>query len=125
MRFGSGELNSGENTFFQTLKGIFLYSHWSDLVKIKSYLSFNACSLYLKVLKSIILKTNKKKREQPVLALSVYGVFLGIQWQITPYYVVRLGQNMNASDIMHVLNTYKSKMNLINSNQEKVAESIF
>ena len=56
------------------------------------------------------------------------GIFLDVKGQITPYYVVLFGRNLTSSyvvGIMHVFDTYKFKMDHINSKREKVKTSIF
>ena len=71
-------------------------------------------------IKNIGMKTTKKSWNFP--HYKSVGVFLDIQMQITPYYVVLSGGLL---DIMHVLDTYKFKMDWINTKQEKLETSIF
>ena len=54
------------------------------------------------------------------------GVFLDIQVQTTPYYVVLSGRKKFELllDIMNVFDTYKFKMDWINTKREKMETSI-
>ena len=77
-------------------------------------------------IKKIRMKTTKKSWKHHFLHYKSMGVFLDIQVQITPYYVVLSGRNSNSIlGIMHVLDAYKFKMDWINTKQEKMETSIF
>ena len=70
-------------------------------------------------------KTTKKSWKHHFPHHKTLGVILDIQVQITPYYVVLSGRNSNSSYIMHVLDTYKFKMDWINTKRENMETSIF
>ena len=70
-------------------------------------------------------KTTKKRWKHHFPHHMTMGVFLYIQLQITPYYVVLIWSKFELLlDIMHVLDTYKFKIDWINTKREKMETSI-
>ena len=77
-------------------------------------------------IKKIGSKTTKKCWKHHFPHHKTMGVFFDIQEQITPYYVVLSGRKKFELllDIMHVLDTYKFKMDWINTKRENMETSI-
>ena len=69
------------------------------------------------------LKTTKESWKHHFPHYKSIVVFLDIQVQITPYNVVLSGRN--SKYIMHVLDTYKFKMDWIDTKREKWKNQFF
>ena len=79
-----------------------------------------------KAIKIIGLKTTKKKWKSRFPHYKSIGVFFRRSRADNSILCGPIGSKFELLlDIMHVLNTYKLKMDQINSNREKVATSIF
>ena len=92
-------------------------------MQIQTHPSFSACYHYLQVSKGSDQKQPRKSRDTIFPIISLWGYFLDVQGQIVggpiwPKFKL-------VQDNMHVLVTYKFKMDQINSNREKGVTSIF
>ena len=91
-------------------------------MQIQTHPSFSACYHYLQVSKGSDQKQPRKSGDTIFPIISLWGYFLDVQGQITSpiWPKFKLVQ-----DNMHVLVTFKFKMDRINSNREKGMTSIF
>ena len=68
-----------ETTIFQTLKGSYIRSQWSEIAEIRTHPSFNACSYYLQVSKKSDRKQPRKGGNTifPIMSIGLFKTFKG------------------------------------------------
>ena len=95
-------------------------------MQIQTHPSFSACYHYLQVSKGSDQKQPRKSGDTIFPIISLWGYFLNVQGADNSVVGGPIWPKFELlQDNMHVLVTYKFKMDRINSNREKGVTSIF